>query len=122
MRKLKLHYPAVTGSLNKEACEVFEIGRQYKVNYNILRHKLIKRMIIMTKIKNKHDVSTLISTLITLSTLIVFPASAGLNASDIQQEDQVNTTKTERIEVLGTKSIMTFRREMKSRRQFLCSV
>jgi len=66
----------------------------------------------MTKIKNKHAVSTLIGTLIALSSFIVFPASAGLNASDIQQEDQVNTTKTERIEVLGTKSRMAFRREM----------
>jgi len=66
----------------------------------------------MTKIKNKHAVSTLIGTLIALSSFIVFPASAGLNASDIQQGHQVNTAKTERIEVLGTKSRMTFRREM----------
>ena len=78
----------------------------------LFTNQLIKRIIIMTKIKNKHAVSTLIGTLIALSSFIVFPASAGLNASDIQQGHQVNTTKTERIEVLGTKSRMTFRREM----------
>jgi hypothetical protein len=66
----------------------------------------------MTKIKSKLLVPTLISSLLSLCTFIVFPASAGLHGSDIQQRDKVNNTKTERIEVLGTKSRITFRREM----------
>jgi len=67
----------------------------------------------MTKIKTKNLVPTLISTLFTLCTFIVFPASAtGIVASDIQKEDQVNTTKTERIEVLGSKPKSYFRKEM----------
>jgi len=77
-----------------------------------LRHKLIKRMIIMTKIKTKHLVPTLISTLFTLCTFIVFPANAGPYGSEIQQEDAVNAPDIERIEVIGQRPRLYFRRTM----------
>ena len=54
----------------------------------------------MSKIKPKHLVPTLISTLFTLCTFIVFPANAGPYGSEIQQEDAVNAPDIERIEVI----------------------
>jgi len=66
----------------------------------------------MTKIKTKHLVPTLISTLFTLCTFIVFPASADLNGSEIQPEDAVNAPDIERIQVIGQRPRLYFRRTM----------
>jgi len=66
----------------------------------------------MISIKNKHLAPTLISALFALCTFIVFPVSAGLYGSEIQQEEDVNEPEIERIQVTGEKSRIYFRRAM----------
>jgi len=66
----------------------------------------------MAQIKNKHIVSTLISSLFALCTFIVLPASAGLYGAEIQQEDEANDPDIERIQVVGERPRIYFRREM----------
>jgi hypothetical protein len=62
--------------------------------------------------KHEYLVSTLISTLFALCTFIVFPANAGPYGSEIQQEDDANKPEIERIEVIGQRPRLYFRKTM----------
>jgi len=66
----------------------------------------------MKRIKTKHLVPTLISTLFTLCTFIVFPANAGPYGSETQQEGGVNDSDIERIQVIGKRPRLYFRKQI----------
>jgi len=66
----------------------------------------------MKIIKNKQATPTLLSTLFAVCAFTVFPASAALHDSDVQQKNQLNSSETEKIEVVGERSRRYFRSEM----------